>query len=298
MEAIEVNNLSVTVADKKELTGINLDIAYGSSYMLLGVDGKKRMLMRLIAGGHRGASVYIESPDIIADLALDSNVAFVAECQNVWGWMTAYEYAKYALSTGDWDKTGLKQKITAALSDAGFPDRRIKLCKLSAAQLLLLEIAIRVCMEKDIILANMDNAVYSKRDATQLNQALIKLKAQGKAILISARDARFVGDGVDTVALMSGGALKLQGSPEQLTKLLSTKHYTLKPTGSLAAVAEKIKSIAAQNQVKVQGGKVHVYTNSLQAARQLVQAVALTDEGLEAFRVQNPTLADSLSKLA
>lgn len=298
MDGIFVHGLNISSGPIKLLDDINIEVGSGQVYALLGTDRLKSVLLRIIGGGHSGRSVYIENENVVADIPVAEDICYIVTSENPWGWMTVLEYCKYSLSALALSKHSL-EKLNKSLALTCL-DKKTgeRLDSLTAVELKLLEVAVLLTKGMSRLIINADDILYTLRQYNELSAALTKLKQENISVLIALRDARMVDAGVvDSLGVLKDGKIVLSGEPETVRNLVKKTCYTVKPTGKIKELAEKIRSLSNAYEVKISGEKLHIYTDDEKLPTDIVKALADSDGGLTSMTSRVPSLAESLNKI-
>ena len=228
---------------KKVIDGVRIQVAAGKAYALLGKEHRaKRLVMRLAAANLKNVTL-VDDESKICGLPLPSGKAYVFDTGRLFSFMTCREYLRYGCSGFRIEKETLNKRIDCLLDMVSLTRRaNRKISALTDAEYLCLCVAFSLVTDSNEVLINADTLAYGRESREVLDRLIQSLKAKGKAVLVNLADPRLCGQGFDTVGIMSGGAIVLEGSPAGLASG-EPKAYFKYPT--LASVYRKVV-----NQVK------------------------------------------------
>lgn len=239
----------------KLIDNVRIEVPAGGAYALLGADRRaKRLVMRFAAANLKTVTL-IDDESKICGLPLPSGAAYVFDLGRLFSFMTCREYLRYSLAGLKKDKRDREERITAMLDSACIgrcADKKIS--ALSNAEYLCLCVAFSMARDPASVLINADTLPYGKENRELLNKLIFGLKMENKAVLVNLSDPRLCGNAIDTVGIMDGGAIVLEGNPAEITAG-DPKAYSIKGDGSVNELREKFDEISRQYGVRIRGIK-------------------------------------------
>ena len=203
------------------LDALNLEVEAGEIYCLLGANGAGKttainLLLNFIkpTSGH----AYINGLDVsLQPLAAREYVAYIPENATFYGNYTARQNLDFFAKLAGIRTLG-KEDYYDLLRDAGIEERAFEqpLRKLSKGTRQRVGIAILIMRNAPVVLLDEPISGLDRRAAVELMGILDRLRANGKAILMSTNDIFRLKDFVDRVAIMREGRKILERSRDEI----------------------------------------------------------------------------------
>ena len=221
---LEVADLSVAYGKHEALRGIALEVALGSSVVILGANGAgKTTLLNSIAGVVRpqsgariavdGVAIQDQPPHRIVELG----VALVPEGRRLFGEMTVLEnlrmgaYAERARA----DQAAALERMFGLFPRLG--ERRHQLARtMSGGEQQMLAIARALMSRPRLLLLDEPSLGLSPRLAKELFATLRRLAGEGQSILLVEQAAHLSLRLADRVYVLENGRIARCGTPDDI----------------------------------------------------------------------------------
>lgn len=210
---IEVNHASKSFKEIEVLHDINISFEKGKIHGLIGRNGSgKTMLMKCICGfiSLSSGNIIVDKKVIGKDIDIPNSMGIIIETPGFLSNYSAYKNLKFLA-----DITGKanKERIIQTISDVGLDYKNKKhLGKYSLGMRQRLGLAQAIMENPDILILDEPMNGLDKDGVTDMRNYLLKLKEQGKTILIASHSSEDIDVLCDTVSEMDKGVLtKLKG---------------------------------------------------------------------------------------
>jgi ABC-2 type transport system ATP-binding protein len=223
------------------LDGLNLHVAPAQIYCLLGANGAgKTTTINLFLGflAPTSGSAWIAGVDVSRDpLAARRRAAYLPENVMLYGTFTARQNLQFFTRlSGRRDLT--REALYAAMRDAGIPDaafeRRVSAFSKGMRQ--KLGLAIAIAKQADVLLLDEPTSGLDPQATADFKSVLLKLRAEGKAILMSTHDIFRSREIADRVGIMRAGHLVAELARDELLQEDLERLYLDYMGGRAAAV--------------------------------------------------------------
>lgn len=229
---LEVSDLHLRVGRSSILNGIDLKIAHGETVGIVGPNGSgKTTLFNCLSGflePYRGV-VKLNSKDIVAKSPSDRALMGIGRTfQNfgIFKEMTVEENIVTALEArksflGRFFSCGipadLRAKSLELLKEVSIEGKlSSRASSLSGGQMRLLEIVRLLAFEAELFLLDEPTAGVSPKMKDDVANLILKLKGQGKTILIIEHDMHFIQRFCDRIIVLESGKVVMDGSPKEV----------------------------------------------------------------------------------
>jgi ABC-type branched-subunit amino acid transport system ATPase component len=229
---LEVSELYLRVGRSSILNGIDLKITQGETVGIVGPNGSgKTTLFNCLSGflePYRG-EVKLNSKDIIAKSPSDRALMGIGRTfQNfgIFKEMTVEENIVTALEArksflGRFFSCGipadLRSKSLDLLKEVGIEGKlSSRASSLSGGQMRLLEIVRLLAFEAELFLLDEPTAGVSPKMKDDVANLILKLKSQGKTVLIIEHDMQFIQRFCDRIIVLESGKVVMDGSPKEV----------------------------------------------------------------------------------
>ena len=116
--AVQCRNIRLAYGSTEVLKDVNLDIAPGEFFALLGPSGSgKSTLLRLIAGfnQHQQGQLLVDGLDITGRAPADRNIGMVFQSYALWPHLNVWDNVAFGLVERRLDRATIQAKVGAAL---------------------------------------------------------------------------------------------------------------------------------------------------------------------------------------
>lgn len=249
---------TLTCASKsgvKIIDNVRIEVPLGRAYALLGQDARaKRLVMRFAAANLKNVTL-ADDESKLCGLPLPPRAAYVFDLDRLFSFMTCREYLRYSFGGLKMGKEKLEERIDGLLGAACLNRRADrKISALSDAEYLCLCVAFSMAQDPSNVLINADTLSCCKENRELVNKLIFGLKMENKAVLINISDPRLCGNSIDTVGIMDGGSIVLEGDPSKLAAG-DPKAYSIKGEGSVGELRDKFNEISQKYGVRIRGIK-------------------------------------------
>lgn len=205
---IEIKDLSLTIKKTEILKHINITFEKGKIHGLIGRNGSgKTMLMKCICGFVRptGGTVHVSGKQIGKDCDFPESVGIIIETP---GFIPYYSGYKNLKLLADLNKKIDGAKIKETMKQVGLdPELKRHVRKYSLGMRQRLGLAQAIMEDPDLLILDEPMNGLDKDGVADMRQYLLKLKEQGKTILLASHSAEDISVLCDTVCEMDKGVL-------------------------------------------------------------------------------------------
>lgn len=216
---------NVSKSFKKEMVLKNISVAFetGKIYGIVGKNGSgKTVLFKTIVGFVRPSSgkVYVQDKEIGVDTDFAEDVGLIIETPGFLSQYSAYKNLEYLASIKN---KITKQQIKDAIRLVGLdPESPKKVGKYSLGMRQRLGIAQAIMENPDLIILDEPMNGLDKKGIEIVKEVLLKLKNEGKTILMASHYAEDT-EICDEVFEMDEGRLIARGNPREEQDALSSE---------------------------------------------------------------------------
>lgn len=205
---IEIKDLSLTIKKTEILKHINITFEKGKIHGLIGRNGSgKTMLMKCICGFVRPTegTVHVSGKQIGKDCDFPDSVGIIIETP---GFIPYYSGYKNLKLLADLNKKIDGTKIKETMKQVGLdPDLKRHVRKYSLGMRQRLGLAQAIMENPDLLILDEPMNGLDKEGVADMREYLLKLKEQGKTILLASHSAEDISVLCDTVCEMDKGVL-------------------------------------------------------------------------------------------
>ena len=219
--AVDIRNVALAFGRTQVLRDINLAIAPGEFFALLGPSGSgKSTLLRLIAGFNRNQAgqVLIGGRDVSAVPPWQRDVGMVFQSYALWPHMTVEENVAFGLEERRLPRAEIRRKVAAVLELVeltGLETRRPG--QLSGGQQQRVAIARTVAIEPQVLLLDEPLSNLDAKLRVQTRQELKKLQRRlNITTLFVTHDQEEAMTTCDRIAVLDQGVIQQVGTPAEL----------------------------------------------------------------------------------
>jgi branched-chain amino acid transport system ATP-binding protein len=243
MPLLSVRDITLSIHGQRILHKISLDVSKGEIIGIIGPNGSgKTTLFNVLSGFLKPThgSIHLGEADITKLSATGRariGIGRVFQNFGIFRDMTLTENVQVALESLPREQRqmlgDLKHAIHKTLSMVSLQDHaKKKACSLSGGQMRLLEIARTLVSGKEVFLLDEPTAGVSPKMTSQIADLILKLKQEGKTVLIVEHDLPFIQKICDRVIVLDLGEVVLEGSPEEVrgNKKLKELYFGADPT--------------------------------------------------------------------
>ncbi len=219
--SVQCRNVRLAYGKTEVLKDVNLDIAPGEFFALLGPSGSgKSTLLRLIAGfnRHQHGLVLVDGVDISPLPPWQRNIGMVFQSYALWPHMTVWDNVAFGLVERKTDKATLQRKAGAALDLVGlgqYAQRRPN--QLSGGQQQRVALARTIVIEPQVLLLDEPLSNLDKTLRVQMRQELLSMQRRlGLTTIFVTHDQEEAMTTADRMAVLDQGVVQQVGSPMAL----------------------------------------------------------------------------------
>jgi iron(III) transport system ATP-binding protein len=219
--SVQCRQLRLAYGASEVLKGVDLDVAAGEFFALLGPSGSgKSTLLRLIAGfaRHHSGELLIDGVDVSAKAPWERNVGMVFQSYALWPHLSVWDNVAFGLVERRTDKATLRQKVGAALELVGlsaYAQRRPN--QLSGGQQQRVALARTIVIEPQLLLLDEPLSNLDKTLRVQMRQELLAMQRRlGLTTVFVTHDQEEAMTTADRMAVLDGGVVQQVGTPTTL----------------------------------------------------------------------------------
>ena len=206
---IEVKDVDLIIGKDQILNNINVCFEKGKIHGLIGRNGSgKTMLMKCICGFVRytKGEIYVEGKKIGKDIDFPKNIGIIIETPGFIPYYSGYKNLK--LLAGLKNKIG-KKEIEETLEIVGLdPKLKKSVRKYSLGMRQRLGMAQAIMENPDILILDEPMNGLDKQGVADMREILLKLKEQGKTIMLASHSSEDIEILCDTVHEMDRGNIE------------------------------------------------------------------------------------------
>ncbi len=219
--SVSCRHLRLSYGSTEVLKDVNLDIAPGEFFALLGPSGSgKSTLLRAIAGfnPHQHGELLIDGVDITGQQPWERNIGMVFQSYALWPHMSVWDNVAFGLVERKVAKAELKARVGAALETvglSGFAERRPN--QLSGGQQQRVALARTIVIEPQVLLLDEPLSNLDKTLRVQMRQELLALQRRlGITTIFVTHDQEEAMSTADRMAVLDQGVVQQVGTPTAL----------------------------------------------------------------------------------
>lgn len=204
---LTINNICKKYDEKKVLNGVTITIPTGSIYGLIGKNGAgKTTLMSIVAGLQKADSGTIEKGGRV--------ISYLPDIPGFYDYLTCKEYLNFLLADWKGDKKERSEYLLSLVS----LDGKTVIKNMSRGMKQRLGIAASLVNNPDIILFDEPTSALDPAGRIELMEIIVKLKQQGKTIVLSTHILADMEKICDEVGFLHDGIIKKSYSVKDLEK--------------------------------------------------------------------------------
>lgn len=266
---IQIRNLSKIYRDfwgrkkVRALNSLSLEVHKGEVFGLLGPNGSgKTTTMKLLLGllfPTEGEISILGKP--ATDVSKNERIGYLPEESYLYRFLNANETLDFYGRLFDMTPQQRKQRTEELIEMVGLQNaRRRQLKEYSKGMTRRIGLAQALINDPDLVLLDEPTSGLDPQGSRDMKDLIVRLKAQGKTVVMSSHLLADVQDVCDRIAILYGGELKELG---RVDELLKERNITQMQTSSMTdACVEEVKAVLAKHNVEFH--KVDHPTNSLE----------------------------------
>lgn len=266
---IQIRNLTKIYRDfwgrkkVRALNSLSLEVQKGEVFGLLGPNGSgKTTTMKLLLGllfpTEGEISILGKSA---TDVSKNERIGYLPEESYLYRFLNANETLDFYGRLFDMTPQQRTQRAEELIEMVGLKDaRRRQLKEYSKGMTRRIGLAQALINDPDLVLLDEPTSGLDPQGSRDMKDLIVRLKAQGKTVVMSSHLLADVQDVCDRIAILYGGELKELG---RVDELLKERNISQMQTSSMNdACLEEVKAVLAKHNVEFQ--KVDHPTNSLE----------------------------------
>lgn len=294
--ALEFNNLTKRYGDLTAVDNISIKIVSGQVYGILGPNGAgKSTTIKIIAGLLKAdeGCIKIFGRDPHSDSAL-SLIGLCPQELVVWDGLTLMEQLIFMANMYNVPVVKAREKAQELLSRMGLEDKKNKLAStLSGGMKRRLNILLAVMHDPEIIILDEPQAGLDPQSRLLVREYIKELADKKKTVIITTHDMEEADKVAERVAIMDGGRILVEDTPEELKKAVF-------PGELLEFSIEDVTGMNIQNILKSKiedisfnGNNVRIVCdNPLDMIRELKDVLKEKKARMEDIKIRKGTLED------
>jgi ABC-2 type transport system ATP-binding protein len=250
--AIEIKDLRFSYGRKAVLTGVNLDVPKGSIFGFLGRNGAgKTTLIKTLLGlqkpaGGRGTILGLDCFEHA--LEVRKRIGYMAEDQQMYGWMTVGQIVKWVAGFyPNWD-TGFTDKLADMLRLS----KNTKVKALSKGQNSSLALLLALGHHPELVILDdptLGLDPIARKDF--LRHVIDLLQSNGVTVFFSSHLLYEIEPVADHIAILDNGVIRKSGRTEQLRESVRKFMFAAKPDADLSQIPGLLDVMHAGENVSV-----------------------------------------------
>jgi len=266
---IQIRNLTKIYRDfwgrkkVRALNSLSLEVHKGEVFGLLGPNGSgKTTTMKLLLGllfpTEGEISILGKSA---TDVSKNERIGYLPEESYLYRFLNANETLDFYGRLFNMTPQQRTQRAEELIEMVGLKDaRRRQLKEYSKGMTRRIGLAQALINDPDLVLLDEPTSGLDPQGSRDMKDLIVRLKAQGKTVVMSSHLLADVQDVCDRIAILYGGELKELG---RVDELLKERNVSQMQTSSMNdACLEEVKAVLAKHNVEFQ--KVDHPTNSLE----------------------------------
>lgn len=219
--SVQCRNIRLSYGDTEVLRDVNLDVAPGEFFALLGPSGSgKSSLLRLIAGfnRHTHGQLLVDGQDITTLDTWQRPVGLVFQNYALWPHLSVWDNVAFGLVERRVDKAQVAERVGAALEMVGLSDYgQRRPSQLSGGQQQRVALARTLVVEPQVLLLDEPLSNLDKTLRVQMRQELLALQRRlGLTTIFVTHDQEEAMTTADRMAVLDQGVVQQVGSPMAL----------------------------------------------------------------------------------
>ncbi len=271
MDAIEISGLVKKYGEVTALDGLTFEVPKGSIFGFLGPNGAgKTTTTRILVGLSRPTAgrVSVLGFDSVTDAkSMKRYVGYLPESPAFYDWMRAGEYLSFIAESFGLRGQQLKRKIADLLDASGLSGAaKQKIGTFSRGMKQRLGIAQAFANDPEILILDEPTSALDPIGRKEVLD-LIESLSKRKTVFFSTHILGDVERVCDSVAIIDGGRLIVQGELERLKKTYARPSFLIEVDADASLLADKLRSASWASAVQVEGGAVTVDVSDIRAAQ-------------------------------
>jgi len=219
--SVQCRNIRLSYGATEVLKDINIDIAPGEFFALLGPSGSgKSTLLRLIAGfnQHSHGQLLIDGQDISGTPPWQRNIGMVFQNYALWPHMTVWDNVAFGLVERKVPRAEIRSRVAATLELVGLADyAKRRPNQLSGGQQQRVALARTIVIEPQVLLLDEPLSNLDKTLRVQMRQDLLALQRRlGITTIFVTHDQEEAMTTADRMAVLDHGVVQQVGAPTAL----------------------------------------------------------------------------------
>lgn len=206
--AVKVKDVSLKIKNDIILKNINMEFEKGKIHGLIGRNGSgKTMLMKCICGFVKTTSgeILVEEKSVGKEIDFPQNIGFIIETP---GFIPYYSGYKNLMLLAGLNHVAGKEQVKNAMKEVGLDEKlRRPVKKYSLGMRQRLGLAQAIMENPSILILDEPFNGLDKEGVIDMRKYLLKLKGEGKTILIASHSTEDIQILCDTVSEMDKGIL-------------------------------------------------------------------------------------------
>ncbi len=212
-DAIQISGLRKSYGNHVVLRGLELHVAKGEIFALLGVNGAGKTTALECMEGLRSYDA--------GTVAVKGRKGIQLQSSALPAHIKPMEAVKLFAK---WNKIGIDYDMLAAL---GINELKKQYIELSTGQKRRLHLALSLINNPDVVFLDEPTAGLDVEGRIALHGQIRRLKAKGKTIILASHDMAEVEALCDRIAILNGGTIVFCGTAAELTEQISER-YTVR----------------------------------------------------------------------
>ncbi|GAF65447.1 ABC transporter ATP-binding protein [Bacillus sp. TS-2] len=287
---LQASQLVKTFKTEVAVDDLSFEIRKGKCIALLGPNGAgKTTTLNMLSGMLSPTSGTIHFHSELGDVR--SNVGFLPQVPQMFGWLTAGEFLKLCGELQGMDKKKLKDRIERVLAFVGLMKvNKKRIAGFSGGMKQRLGLAQAILHEPPLLILDEPVSALDPTGRKEVLELIREMKKE-RTIIFSTHILHDAEQVCDEVLIMQEGILKWNGTLIELKKTLRKPYITIKTAQSLRGLLENIKGVEKVDYVSDYEVKIQV-TDHFDTQLLILK---ITDEHLEllSFNADEATLEDA-----
>ncbi len=291
---LKIININKKFGDKTVLSNLNLEIADGEVYGLVGANGAgKTTFMSIVAQvlNPDSGEVWVDDKRIRSMNDLSGNIGFVVDIPAMFEYMTAAEYLTFLMSGQNFSREEEKAKIAALLSAVGLREvenKRIKAFSRGMKQ--RMGIASGLVSNPKVILLDEPSSALDPEGRVEVIGIIDSLRKQGKIVVLSTHILSDVDRICDRVGLVVRGNLVIEGKLEEVLRRY-TKPIICVESPEPEAVVQAVKKLSFFVSATLVNGGVEIESKPKKVDDMFKKIISL-EVPLRGIYIKRPTIEE------